>query len=57
MLVPLLFGSAGLVFLWQLQLAPLLIGRPRRSGDADALRTHDEPSDASGPDRRGAASG
>lgn len=57
MLVHLLFGSAGLVLIWQLQLVPLLIGRPAQGRDADAPPARDEPSDSSGPERRGGTPG
>jgi hypothetical protein len=43
MLVNLLFGSAGLVFIWHLQLAPLLIDRPgRHDADDPATRRADD---------------
>jgi hypothetical protein len=44
MLVNLLLGSAGLVFLWHLQLAPLLLNRHGRAGD-------DDPAGRPGEDR------
>ncbi|MCO6008454.1 hypothetical protein NE236_26100 [Actinoallomurus purpureus] len=51
MLVNLLFGSAGLVFIWHLQLAPLLIDRHGRD-DADdpaAQRAGDAPRGSRSP--------
>jgi hypothetical protein len=51
MLVNLLFGSAGLVFIWHLQLAPLLIDRPGRE-DADdpaTRRVDDAPRGSQAP--------